>query len=88
MLGRAKETFWGTVFTTAALLCNLVCWAIGLLVCGISRGMLYATLGIGAGSMSTLGSGAPSITLGSGAGDVNGSGGLYWPSGATSVALA
>ena len=88
MLDRTKETLWGTVFTTAALLCNLVLWAIGWFVCGISRGMLHATLGIGAGSMSTLGFGAPFITLGSGASCGIGSGGMSWPGGVTSIALA
>ena len=88
MLGRAKDTFQGTVFTNAALLCDLVRWEIGWFVCGISRGMPHATLGIGAGSMSTLGSGAPLITLGSSAGSVIGSGGISWPGGATSIALA
>ena len=38
--------------------------------------MSYATLGIGAGSMSTLGDGAPSIILGGGAGGVTGSSGV------------
>ena len=38
--------------------------------------MLHPTLGIGAGSMSTLGFGAPLITLESGAGGVIGSGGM------------
>jgi hypothetical protein len=85
---RENETFWGTVFTTAALLCDLVRWAIGWIVCGISRGMLHATLGIGAGSMSTLGFGTPLIALGSSAGGVIGSSGMLWPGGATSIALA
>ena len=88
MRGRAKETLRGTVLTNASLLCDLVRWEIGWLVCGISCGMLHATLGIGAGSMSTLGSGASTITLGSGASGVIGSGGMSWPGGATSIALA
>jgi len=50
--------------------------------------MLHATLGIGAGSMSILGLGAPLITLGSGAGGVITSGVMSWPGGKTSIALA
>ncbi len=46
-----------------------------------------STLGIGTGSMATLGSGAPLITLGSGASGVIGRGGMSWPGGVASIAL-
>ena len=77
------------MFKAAALLFNLVCWAISWFICGISCGMLHAaTLRIGAGSMSTLGSELPLITLGSGAGGGIGSSGVSWLGGAASIALA
>ena len=69
-------------------------WRIGwcdgrTVIAGVDcTGWLMFTLGIGTGSMYTLGVGAPTITLGGGAGGVTGSSGRSCPDGAEYIALA